>query len=1174
MADVPPWPNFPTLFHYHIIWYLLRLSALSSVFNELSHCRCIRQYVSMLHHLKLKFWKHYPPPRKKKPVSPRQPVTMAMPLTMFASAQIFYNVSCQAAVFCHKAMLKLTGYQGLLHLTQAHADNDNAISGAHAIRVDSVSHFIGVDDHTSFCKESHPDQLDWDLPMIPSYSSIGLEAPMKVISNFKFNTQDNTGQRKPMRAAPFIESIITPVGCSSFETQSYRTYIAVIEALRASTQQFCWDQVIQHPDHSPSIPESDEFMADGNLLLHANHYNRPSEGVYNNTVKFSNVASEGAPDSSTCTISTVDQDDELTVPFDKAKSMEKIMLFNKPWSSKNHRQTCPKPTFLTMIALAGCFYIYTNDCHAEILYHRPTPASSGCCKSLLCHPACATQEVAITPSASSVPCFITNHCDHLDNNPQLFGGEQWVTSIGYRIAIKCISTLQPKCNDYTGIKAHTALLLPKPCYHVPSLKKMLVASHHWTLEAKDHIIFQEGQCHVIQEGQCQAPLTCSASCTKSHRHRTDVSVINTCTPHFQREHIILGIRNFLTWQQLEGVSTLPLMEPSATVPSSHHSIKHAHPTAIHPAVDGEPQEPELPQESSTKPQASNLSTGVSSKGRVQKMTQAMADSIKQQCLFARSDWDLFARSDWDLFAQSDRDLFAQSDWDLTLVKVRESNKDQEHTAQLAIQDRMRHLVAFDVNGFILNKNLLLASDYYAQEMHTSVSNTECSHLPILPDSNKVITVGKQSSEGASTGSNTVITKHNSLEVFEGVPVQDGGNVHTNRRIRPVRPTLSILTAAKLGQFALDLDDHIYMKSTQVKLFTLTEATLILKHYQVVTVVNSQILEFKKDIHLTQQLNSVKTFTIKQAFQQLLLHASSLDAILHHDHAVKDLSHNEPFQATCKQGGKLFTSSGIVRSNFQYAIQSPKIDCNRLMHSLSQLPEVSHIPSMSAFHSKLPSLNVATSRFQQFNSTFDGINLGGLHAYEAPCLPYLAHLLPGGALPKWLLVRHSNVPEGNSIQQSGILCPTFLPANTTKYISVTSQICHAISVLSSLSTDCVFPFPFHEPVSEGVIASMHRTNLHPTDQMKPCNKRLTSWAYNHQSQVVFLFFKTHINPLSLLQRLYHNISSSGTVTSCTATNTYHVKAEGVSTTSINPAPTKAHVGLFASKEKPKLALNFN
>jgi hypothetical protein len=370
----------------------------------------------------------------------------------------------------------------------------------------------------------------------------------------------------------------------------------------------------------------------------------------------------------------------------------------------------------------------------------------------------------------------------------------------------------------------------------------------------------------------------------------------------------------LTWQQLAGVSTLHLRETSATVPSSHHSIEHAYPAAIHPAVNFEPQEPELPQESSTKPQASNLSTGVNSKGRVQKTTQAMADSIKQQYLFAWLDWDLFALLDWSLFSQSDQDLFvfaqldrnlfAQSDQDLTLVKVISYSvlgKSKEHTAQLAIQDRMRHLVAFDVNGFILNKNLLLAADYYAQEMHASVPNTECSHPPILPDSNKVITVGEQSSEGASTGSNTVITKHDSLEVFEGVPVQDGGNVHTNRCIRPVRPTLSIFTAAKSGQFALD--DHIYMKSTQVKLFTLTDAILILKHYQLVTVVISHILEFRKVIHLTQQLNSVKTFTIKQqAFQQLLLHASSLDVILLRDHAVKDLSHNESIQATCKQGG--------------------------------------------------------------------------------------------------------------------------------------------------------------------------------------------------------------------------------------------------------------------------------
>jgi hypothetical protein len=319
----------------------------------------------------------------------------------------------------------------------------------------------------------------------------------------------------------------------------------------------------------------------------------------------------------------------------------------------------------------------------------------------------------------------------------------------------------------------------------------------------------------------------------------------------------------LTWQQLAGVSTLPLREPSATVPSSHHSIKHACPTAIHPAVNFEPQEPELPQESSTKPQASNLSTVVNSKGRVQWLDWDLFALLDQdlfsqldQDLFAQLDWDLFAQLDRDLFAQLDRDLFAQSDrdlsaqsdQDLTLVKVISDSvlgESKVHTAQLAIQDRMPHPVAFDVNCVILNKNLLLAADCYSQEMHASVPNTECSHLPILPDSNKVITVGKQSSEGASTGSNTVITKHDCLEVFEGVPVQD--SVHTIRRTKPVRPTLSIFTAAKPGQFALDLDDHIYIKSTQVKLFTLTDATLILKlkHYQLVTVSIARFLSSRK-----------------------------------------------------------------------------------------------------------------------------------------------------------------------------------------------------------------------------------------------------------------------------------------------------------------------------------------
>ena len=58
------------------------------------------------------------------------------------------------------------------------------------------------------------------------------------------------------------------------------------------------------------------------------------------------------------------------------------------------------------------------------------------------------------------------------------------------------------------------------------------------------------------------------------------------------------------------------------------------------------------------------------------MTQTMADSIEQQNLFSQSDRDVTAFK-----VTSDNDLG-------------ESDEDQEHTAHLSIQDRMRHPVAF------------------------------------------------------------------------------------------------------------------------------------------------------------------------------------------------------------------------------------------------------------------------------------------------------------------------------------------------------------------------------------------------------------------------------------------------------------------------------------------------
>ena len=80
MADAPPWPNFSLLQYYFvllcpiIIVHLLAL--LPSCVHDLARCSCIRQHVSLLHHLQVR--KHYPPPRKKK-VRPRLHPILATP---------------------------------------------------------------------------------------------------------------------------------------------------------------------------------------------------------------------------------------------------------------------------------------------------------------------------------------------------------------------------------------------------------------------------------------------------------------------------------------------------------------------------------------------------------------------------------------------------------------------------------------------------------------------------------------------------------------------------------------------------------------------------------------------------------------------------------------------------------------------------------------------------------------------------------------------------------------------------------------------------------------------------------------------------------------------------------------------------------------------------------------
>ena len=74
------------------------------------------------------------------------------------------------------------------------------------------------------------------------------------------------------------------------------------------------------------------------------------------------------------------------------------------------------------------------------------------------------------PSAMVMSGFMTNHCDHLDSDPQLFEGGKKVVNTGTRIANKGI----------TGF----LLVPPEPTNHAPSLKRLMLASYHRAQEAR------------------------------------------------------------------------------------------------------------------------------------------------------------------------------------------------------------------------------------------------------------------------------------------------------------------------------------------------------------------------------------------------------------------------------------------------------------------------------------------------------------------------------------------------------------------------------------------------------------------------------------------------------------------------------------------------------------------
>jgi hypothetical protein len=77
---------------------------------------------------------------------------------------------------------------------------------------------------------------------------------------------------------------------------------------------------------------------------------------------------------------------------------------------------------------------------------------------------------------------MANRTDQFDGNLKLVEGDHQVDGIGSGIAIKGVGTFKFRLEDDDG-QVHT-IRVPNLLY-VPSLKRVLLAPHHWAQEAQD-----------------------------------------------------------------------------------------------------------------------------------------------------------------------------------------------------------------------------------------------------------------------------------------------------------------------------------------------------------------------------------------------------------------------------------------------------------------------------------------------------------------------------------------------------------------------------------------------------------------------------------------------------------------------------------------------------------------
>jgi hypothetical protein len=128
---------------------------------------------------------------------------------------------------------------------------------------------------------------------------------------------------------------------------------------------------------------------------------------------------------------------------------------------------------------------------------------------------------------------MSNRTDQFDGDLKLVEGDHQVDGIGSGIAIKGVGTFKFRLEDDDG-QVHT-IQVPNSLY-LPSLKRVLLAPHHWAQEAHDTIpnprgtwMATYGDCIALYWNQGKAkrtiqlnkntntPLTRTASGTKTYR---------------------------------------------------------------------------------------------------------------------------------------------------------------------------------------------------------------------------------------------------------------------------------------------------------------------------------------------------------------------------------------------------------------------------------------------------------------------------------------------------------------------------------------------------------------------------------------------------------------------------------------------------------------------------------